>query len=200
MTKRQLQTLSKPLICNIEVARAFIQEHKTQTRRLPKSETSDPRYKVGDILWIREPVRIIDFSPVGNYGGSWNDEDLYTYQYVADENIRCSEEIPERFGSIPIWIKRCHGVPNGCIKEMARMFYTVVDFHYEDLQHISFEDIIEEGFQPSCKRQEDIKDDCYEWWEETWDATAPYGKKWEDNPLVEVYKLKKVSYRKVEEV
>jgi len=38
MTKKQLLEISKPLICNIEVAKAFVEKRKTQTRPLPKRE------------------------------------------------------------------------------------------------------------------------------------------------------------------
>jgi hypothetical protein len=99
------------------------------------------------------------------------------------------------------WIKNCEGVPNGCIKEMARMFYRVTEVRYQELQNISIDEIIEEGFEPAYRTQGEDRDSGYEWWEDTWNATAPKGKKWEDNPLVEVYKLEEIKYKnKIKEI
>lgn len=199
MTKKELLKISKPLICNEDVAKCFAENRKTETRRLPKSETSDPRYKVGDILWIREPAKITICHSMTN-------EISYRFKSDGKHGEQFTIQIPSRFINrnskskdtliprLPIWMVEEKGVPNGCIKEMARMFYKVTEVREQELQHISIVEIIKEGFVPAYRTQGEDRDSGYEWWVDMWNKTAPKGKQWEDNPLIEVYKLERVEY------
>ena len=122
-------------------------------------------------------------------------------------------KIPERFKHIPKWIEKSQGVPNGCIREMARIYIEITDISIESVQSISDEACLREGIY-------EIKDDdctggyksytigkpivedgiilsekynsAYEAFETLWDRTARKGYKWEDNPNVAVYKFKRV--------
>ena len=166
-----------------------------------------PKYKVGDVLYVREPTRIIEYTPVGNYGGIWNDCDSARYEYLSDGEIGTLLEIPERFNVIPKWIKNCQGVPNGCLKEMARIFLKVTNVRVERLQDISDDDCIKEGISevgfypdegyPLCTGYMAGKDDGktalantpQKPFSELWNSTAKDGYKWEDNPYVFVYEF-----------
>lgn len=91
-------------------------------------------YSVGDILWVREPARVESF-----------DGQNIHYWYCASRDDMRSLEVPERFKSkLPKWIAQCQGVPNGCIKEMARIFLRVKEIRVEKLQDISHKDAFEE--------------------------------------------------------
>ena len=190
---------TKPILFNSEMTKAILNGRKVQTRRLAKVYDVDPyfvmdnvdevikkhsRYKKGDTLWVREPVRIIEYSPVGNYGGSWNDEDFYSYEYVTDGSICTSQEIPERFSMIPKWIEKKQGVPNGCIKEMARIFLKVTDVRIKKLQDISLGDIHKEGFDPEKGFASPL-----EWWIHLWDSNVGRLDVWTKNPYVFVYEF-----------
>ena len=170
-TKQELLKIAKQMIVNLEVAKTM--DKKSQTRRVipfkiytdannaitAYSDTKNMRsvkatidnilqrsvWKKGDILWVREPVKIIEHLPVGNYGTRWHDCDSAMYQYLSDGGIGILLEIPERFKKIPKWIESCKGVPNGCIKEMARTFLVVTNVKVERLKDITLADLTKEG-------------------------------------------------------
>ncbi len=202
MKKEKLLKISKPLICNEDVAECFAENRKTETRRLPRSETSEPRYKVNDILWIREPAKItICHSLIDEISYRFKSDGKYGEQYtiqIPDRFINRNSKIKDTLTPrLPMWMIEEKGVPNGCIKEMARMFYRVTEVCYQELQDISIYEIIEEGFEPVYRTQGEDRDSGYEWWVDIWNKTAPEGKRWKDNPLIEAYKLERVEYENV---
>ncbi|MFW2308204.1 hypothetical protein, partial [Aliarcobacter butzleri] len=100
--------------------------------------TTYSKYKVGDILWVREPAKVInyDFPSIGdilNNEAKAKDWVMW-YKYLADDKEN-EIVIPERFiydCTIQAkWITECKGVPNGCIKEMARIFLKVTNVRVE---------------------------------------------------------------------
>jgi|GEM_PF-4466619 len=127
---------------------------------LPKREWFDDKhpmlkfvaapYAIGDILWVREPARVTDY-----------DGDKMAYCFNGENESKVIR-IPNRFlrdigfgdMSYPTWIVNCQGVPNGCIKEMARTFLRVKEIRVEKLQDISEQDIRDEG----------IDDNYLTWW------------------------------------
>jgi hypothetical protein len=221
----------KNILMNAEMAKAILDGRKVQTRRVLKIpfeadsinvisigyggifdvefenfDTEEfkiikPQYQIGDILWVREPAKIIEYSPVGNYGGSWNDCDSVRYEYLADGETRTLLEIPERFKNIPKWIKKCQGVPNGCLKEMARIFLKIADVRVERLFDITQKDIYNEGIEPKTYTTDhvdeytyraDLKDYAYQEFMRVWNSVAKDGFKWNDNPYVFVYEFERV--------
>ena len=166
------------------------------------------QYNIGDILWIREPVKVVDFAGIGNYGGSWSDEENIAYEYVSDGFYVPSFTLPDRYKKIPKWVLECKNVPNGCLKEMARYFVKIINIKVERLQDITIEDTIKEGLifnnlkdlikekmiRPHIKLsslklktvEKAQKNDFIE----LWNNTASKGYKWEDNPFVFVYEWK----------
>lgn len=149
---------SKPILFNTEMVKAILDGRKTQTRRVVNKEYLDmadiddnniyvPRedggyvnilnttwskYKVGDVLWVREPAKVKS-PPIATCK-------KLTFKYLADNKIT-EIYLDDDFDYSKKWIQRCQGVPNGCIKEMARIFLKVTNVKFERLQYIGNKDL-----------------------------------------------------------
>ncbi len=146
------------------------------------------KYQKGDIAWVREPAKVdMCFT-----------EEIH-FHYLAN-NKASKLNIPKRFikdGFISDWMAHCQGVPNGCIKEMARIFLKITNVHVEKLQDVSVDDICKEGCisynnwigfdKKEYEKQAKI------WFSKLWDRTAQKGYKWEDNPYLFVCEFKRVN-------
>ena len=152
------------------------------------------QYKVGDFLWVREPAR------VETWCGRTN---KIRYWYQASREDEREIDLPKRFEDIfsggnrtviPEWITECKGVPNGCIKEMARIFLRVTKVRVERLQDIKYSDIEKElGVNADNYKQYTSWSDLMACdFKDTWNSTAKDGYKWEDNPFVFVYEFERV--------
>ncbi len=140
------------------------------------------KYKKGEIVWVREPAKVEDVSSDGL---------AIVCEYKADGK-RIEIDTPERFlpdmktGKMKRWIEERQSVPNGCIKEMARIFLEITDVRVERLRDIEKEDYEREGYPKFFCNKNPLN-----WFAEQWDKTAPYGYKWKDNPYVFVYSFKR---------
>ena len=156
------------------------------------------KYQIEETIWVREPAEVIAYD---------NETLELCYRYKADDGINAKSIImPDRFiypnTNHPKWAINCKGIPNGCIKEMARIFLKVTNIRVERLQDIEHEDILQEGFPLDYEIKNSTKiyyddsdfdiDRTYEWWISLWNSTAPKGYKWEDNPYVFVYEFEMV--------
>jgi hypothetical protein len=220
--KQQLLEIAKPLVVNQTVAKLL--KHKTMTRRVVSnyliystkhdcieyqnkngavdvSTTKEfidyvSKYKVGDIIWIREPAKIIHYSAAGNYGGAELD-DYADVQYLGDGEIFYHwDDFPENAKS---WLWDCKGIPNGCCKSLARYFYKITSIKVEGLQDISEKDIVKEGLNVDKYYMHDNilekGDSPFTWYKYLWNATAKKRYRWEDKPFVFVYEYELVEYR-----
>ena len=155
---------SKPIIFNTEMVKAILDGRKTQTRRVVNKEclgladidgnniyiedengnhfnileTNWTRYKVGDVLWVREPAKVKS-PPIATCK-------KLTFKYLADNKIT-EIYLDDDFDYSKKWIQRCQGVPNGCIKLMARIFLKVTNVRVERLQDISSIGYEKEGYR-----------------------------------------------------
>jgi len=217
----------KNILMNREMTKAILDGRKTQTRRVVKADPIiydnpvllepdscvkfnfsaggcqnysatplfvNPKYQKGDIVWVREPASV-DFITIHDEMG---------FHYLSD-NKTAKIKFPERLFNqnedtnfLPKWAFLCQGVPNGCIKEMARCFIKIIDVRVEKLQNIKPIDICKEGCSLTKTRNplEDINTDynkVYKWFINLWNKTAPKGYKWEDDPYVFVYEFKRVN-------
>ena len=142
------------------------------------------QYQVGDVLWVREPAKVKS-PPIATCK-------KLTFKYLADNKIT-EIYLDDDFDYSKKWIQRCQGVPNGCIKEMARIFLKVTNVRVERLQDISVRDIEKvtgwkrEIYSYSNKNKAFFKD-----YRDFWNSTAKDGYKWEDNPYVFVYELERI--------
>ena len=200
----------KPILFNTEMVKAILEGRKIQTRRAIPLKNNDliftgfvmsstaknregycafgknkeqdlefikPKYKVGDILYVREPAKVVS-PPVETCK-------KLTFKYLAD-NKTTEIFIDDDFDYSKKWIQRCQGVPNGCLKEMARIFLKVTNVRVERLQDITFDDIEKYGIKFNLKINGKNK------FKILWNSTAKDGYKWEDNPYVFVYEFERI--------
>lgn len=210
---------SKQILFNTEMVKAILDGRKTQTRRVVNLKNNDlifagfvisstaknregccafgkskecvlefikPKYKVGDVLWVREPAKVTE---INDY------QDCFTFKYLADnkeETLSYLDKWENEDGmTVPRWVENCQGVPNGCIKEMARIFLKVTNVRVERLQDITRRDIWCEGIRVPCIGAS-LPMELYDKWLELWNSTSKDGYKWEDNPYVFVYEFERV--------
>ncbi|MCT7614697.1 hypothetical protein [Aliarcobacter butzleri] len=149
------------------------------------------QYKVGDILWVRESAKIL----------SYVDCDAHfeiVYQFLSDGKIESlthddlinkykleDHEFESKYLSKK-YIEKLQKIPNGCLKEMARIFLKVTNVRVERLQDISHGNIFDEGYEYGTDYV------SVEWFKNLWNSTSNNGYKWEDNPFVFVYEFEKV--------
>lgn len=79
-------------------------------------------WKPGDVLWLREPGRVVDVFPEIS---GWSVD----IKYLADEDT-IHMPLPARFVSgaaekLSSWVWPGHGIPNGIFREAARSFFEV---------------------------------------------------------------------------
>lgn len=104
-------------------------------------------YKVGQVLWVREPVKITGY----NVQPDRNNIEL-NYEF-SDRSTHTLFDIPERFievgdpRTLPKWVQKNQGIPNGCIREMARTFIKITSIHVEQLNAITEKDCLREGIE-----------------------------------------------------
>ena len=200
---------SKPIIFNTEMVKAILNGRKTQTRRVISLKNNDliftgfimsstaknregycafgknkeqdlefikPKYKVGDVLWVREPAKVIE---INDY------QDCFTFKYLADnkeETLSYLDKWENEDGmTVPRWVENCQGVPNGCIKEMARIFLKVTNVRVERLQDMNMYE--ETGSLNIFKHKK---------YYDNWNSTTKDGYKYLDNPYVFVYEFERI--------
>ncbi|MDD2290644.1 MAG: hypothetical protein PHV52_00060 [Aliarcobacter sp.] len=207
--------MSKPILFNTEMVKAILDERKTQTRRvfsktqlkyfdyaqklgemnsLENLHENDfsyilqfSKYKIDDILYVREPVKVMS-PPIETCR-------KMALKYLAD-NLYADIVLDKEFDISKKWIQRCQGVPNGCIKEMARIFLKVIKVRVERLQDITLADMICEGINhiqeystgKVVKPFTQIKREFIK----LWNSTAKDGYKYEDNPPIFVYEFERI--------
>ena len=143
-----------------------------------------PKYKVGDILYVREPAKVVS-PPVETCK-------KLTFKYLAD-NKTTEIFLDDDFDYSKKWIQKCQGVPNGCIKLMARIFLKVTNVRVERLQDISVRDIEKEtGWRREIYSYSNKNKAFFKDYRDFWNSTAKDGYKWEDNPYVFVYEFERI--------
>jgi hypothetical protein len=140
------------------MTKAILDGRKVQTRRVVKTMPimseiglkkdmlnyliAKSKYQTGETIWVREPAMVCE----RNYG---HNKDTMLVKFMADDKGQ-RIIIPSRFNTdvfnYPKWITNCQGIPNGCIKEMARIFLKITNIRVERLQDMLFEDILKEGW------------------------------------------------------
>jgi len=140
------------------------------------------RFKIGDVLWIREPAKINTIT--------FNDTVIVEYS-----NREFSKQIAirkEHLKNPPNWYVVDNFIPNGCLKEMARYFIKITSVRVKRLQDISDNELRKEGMgklRTICSEVNDFDETLTDrkLFMIIWDLTAQKGYKWEDNPFVFVY-------------
>ena len=218
----------KNILMNIEMTKAILEDRKTQTRRagitnhgryviddnlLKSYKLSNQdilkcgKYQVGDIIGVRESVEITNFIDTEAYAE-------LSFKYITDDALgSINSDNTEEYKLVDFfeeklygksWVKVGTRVPNGCLKEMTRIFLKITDVKVERLQDISIDEIEKEGvsfdkgrLEKYCTSDDEfdslVREEFLLRWIELWNKTAPKGHKWEDNPYVFVYEFKKVN-------
>lgn len=208
--------MEKPILFNTDMVNAIIEGRKTVTRRLididlglADTDINDSsylkipdkygdyhdardlcRYRVGDILYVRETWQKLDNSIAVDL-----DVGEYTYIYRASDNGKAWEENMKGWR----WKPSIH-MP----KSAARLFLKVTDIRVERLQDISEEQAISEGikkhaimdisYKPKCHVYGDkYTDTAIQAFSDIWDSiykNKGYG--WDFNPYVWVIDFERV--------
>jgi len=216
----------KNILMNAEITKALLDGRKTQTRRagitnhgryiiddslLKSYKLSNQnilkcgKYQKDEVIWVREPAEITNFIDTDTYAE-------LSFKYIADNALgSINSDNTEEYDLVDFyeekiygkkWVKAGARVPNGCLKEMARIFLKITDVRVEKLQDISYEDIMAEGCDIDISDCVTYNDDgekksvsysAYNWYRELWNKTAPKGYKWEDNPYVFIYEFERVN-------
>ncbi|MBI9112421.1 hypothetical protein [Maridesulfovibrio ferrireducens] len=149
-------------------------------------------YQVGDILWVREPAKVVQVNDYAPDGMS------LVIRYLADNEI-AQVEVPARMSEmweikyrdkwpVPAWVEKFQGIPNGIFKEACRTWRKVTGVRVERLQDISGLDVLAEGINslvhPNANYFEASQHDAFE---RIWDSLAKPGTQWADDPWVWVY-------------
>ena len=191
----------KPILFSTEMVQAILRGEKTQTRRLCKfgkaydifhdgkheveaEETIENilpcKYKVGDILWVRETWHPKRHSfPIGL---------PYEYKATAKEDGNPTDEPWKPSIFMP--------------KEACRIFLKLKSIRIERINDISENDSLQEGIQPFTKDNNIFKHglDGWEWQSMTKYAKEAYKilwqkingeKSWAENPWVFVYEFER---------
>lgn len=207
----------KPILFNTEMTQAIMAGRKNTTRRVIKPQPKSPivrqpdgsfrelmpcangvrvlvpRFKVGDVLYIRE-----------------------TWQFIP-----CRDCGPELYGEVPTLFEDKESTSKGCFiyranypeamrvkwkpsifmpRQAARTFLRIVDARVEQLQDMRQEDFIKEGVRLTTIEAADLVIGCDRAWKRfasVWNGTmtpadrALYG--WEANPWVWVYEFQQIS-------
>lgn len=160
----------------------------------PSHEYCTPQYKKDDVLYVRE---------------TWSDYPKNYIWYKADFPLHWDADQTEHGDEVHIEASDVKWKPSIHMpKKYARIFLKVTNVRVERLQDIedNTDNFQAEGYPYSYQLKEakrfysndihgevDYCDDCMEeWWINLWNATAPDGYKWEDNPYVFVYEFERV--------
>lgn len=196
------------ILFNVPMTKAILDGRKVQTRRVIKADEKfyyktdeetrsihhvkryveryikeNAKYQIGENIWAREPARVIGRLMNGMIRAEYKaDGELFYIDAYKKWSIT-----PE----IPKWAMEQQSIPNGCIKEMARIFLKITNVRVERLQDISHGDVYDEGYGDGT----DLLGK--QWWIKLWNKTAPKGYKWEDNPYVFVYEFEKIEINNI---
>ncbi len=178
----------KPIIFSTPMVKAILDGRKTQTRRVIKvddaPENKLPRYEAGDILWVREKWRTVDYEYCD---GKWSASIEYAdgirgprvfYYDNSDVGIPVDSIYSQTGWHSPMFMPR----------EAARLFLKVKTVRVERLQDITAHDAIREGMESV------IPFDAVDEFKELWDnLNAKRGYGWETNPWVLVIEFERIN-------
>lgn len=187
----------KPILFNTEMVRAILDGRKTQTRRIIKDSYFNPLISgdlkwhapvnSGDILWVRETWAIsrrillnVDPDTGARHWSAWSEDNPRRYIYRAGYTYM-DDPGPVR------WHPSIH-MP----KEAARIWLKMTDIRCEQLNDMTEEDAIAEGFPDSPAGT----DSPLERFSVLWDKTVKrvdrdrFG--WYGNPWVWVISFKRI--------
>lgn len=172
----------KPILFNADMVRAILDGRKTQTRRVIKPapfditfENREPQYHIGDTLYVRETWKQYT---IGTAGPGLIDG----YLYKADEPQDTSGMMVEGR-----WHPSIH-MP----KDAARIWLKVTDIRCEQLNDMTEEDAIAEGFPDSPAGTDSPLERFAVLWDKTVKRVDRDRFGWYGNPWVWVYEFERI--------
>lgn len=211
----------KPILFSTPMVQAILEGRKTMTRRVIKIDDAPEnwqisiagtsivrtapydvklaRYKIGDILWVRETWRDRWGMAYANYGtgDAYPIDEVREIEYKASGNgffmhgcNLCPDEPTVKWGEWSKWRPSIF-MP----REAARIFLRVTDVRVESVQEITHEDCRSEGFEPCDWLDE--KDVFMTYWD-TLNERRGYG--WYANPWVWAISFERISKKEAEAV
>jgi len=179
--KKKVQTRRLLKLKNKKLLYSNLQGFETHCALFKNEDFSETEcvpipFSVGNELWVREPAIIVDYT-----------KDTLFYSFKGEKEV-LSIDMPERFKHIPKWIKNRQGVPNGCIKEMARTKLIITGINVEKLLYISYADLIKEGMEIDYSIEKHERENiAFSDFTYLWDKFSPEGFKAKNNPYVVIY-------------
>ena len=134
-----------------------------------------PKYKVGDVLYVRETFNTFSNITMDNEVGVIYKADNKEVILPCNRDYECEYVFNDK------WKPSIH-MP----KKYARIFLKVTNVRVERLQDITFDDIEKYGIKFNLKINGKNK------FKILWNSTAKDGYKWEDNPYVFVYEFERI--------
>jgi len=219
LNRHKLIQIAKPLGMTEGNFRKCLDGRKTQTRRVIKptpvnmviKASTDgnwydadcvnpgvrikPRYKVGDICYLSEPVQIIELWPMSN--------NCHVRHFWAPPKPKlaaqgwdtfCRRDLTERDLDRIMKRKKGWDAPTTArfmLKSFARHFVEITGVRAERLQDIALGGICKEGLSESIY---DFKPATrgIDAWVELWNSINPKENTWDDNPWVWVFSFETV--------
>jgi hypothetical protein len=120
------------------------------------------KYKIGDVLYIRERARLIKQEP----SRIFKNRNMFQFKYESDGTASDYMYWPDRIKPI----KLGHCVPNGCFRELARIFVKITGVRVEWSEDMSLDDIIAEGVQYD---NDQGRGHLREKWDNLWNSCYP---------------------------
>ena len=197
-----------PILFSGPLVRAILDGRKTQTRRLIRSRQpkpgfawreclcgeidptdrpcltcsvryEEPKYKVGDRLWVRETWQIVTGAKAGDLGA------VVRYRDMELLPVAMPAEKPMPLGlTWDRWRPSIH-MPRWA----SRISLEVTDVRAQRVQDIDEDDARAEGCEPADVME---PESCRSAFEALWDSLAPEGQKWADNPWVGAISFRRV--------
>ncbi|BDQ35890.1 hypothetical protein SYK_02500 [Pseudodesulfovibrio nedwellii] len=154
-----------------------------------------PPHLPGDILWVREPGRVVAYEESADCQYEWmrikymadgHDVEINTPWRMSDVWDGNGQKYP--YGA-PDWVWKKQGIPNGIFKEAARLFVKIVNVRVERVACISKADALAEGMD--TQDEDRLLPTPVEQFQYLWNDLAKKGFEWSDNPWVWVYEFER---------
>ncbi|BDQ36350.1 phage-like protein [Pseudodesulfovibrio nedwellii] len=153
-----------------------------------------PPHLPGDILWVREPGRVVAYEESADCQYEWmrikymadgHDVEINTPWRMSDVWDGNGQKYP--YGA-PDWVWKKQGIPNGIFKEAARTFLKVNKVRIERVTDISWQDACAEGFADyGDNPNQGHRHDPVGWFHNLWESIYPGT--WKRNHWVWVYEF-----------
>jgi hypothetical protein len=163
------------------MAQAIREGRKTQTRRIWNCYAPKSRYRVGDLLWVRETARVVDCDPVGKIQYEYKDGEKVWRDFYVRERYQKFAKITGKW------------VPSIFLPfEASRIWLEIKNVRIERVNDITEQDATAEGLPHNKNIPADYGYEARGCFASLWDRlNEKRGYGWNKNPWVFVYDFKR---------